>query len=78
MADPAKPTVQDLGIDVDALDWRGAGDGDGDLEVAFSGEWVLVRAKGGGQVLVFDHGEWDAFLKGARAHEFDDAATPET
>lgn len=77
MPEGAKPTVHDLGVDVDALTWRRSGDGSTDLEVAFSGEWILVRAGAAGQVLVFDHGEWDAFVRGARDHEFDDAATPD-
>lgn len=74
MSDQAKPTVHDLGVDVDALAWRRSGTGDCALEVAFAGDWVLVRAGGDGQVLVFDHGEWDAFLRGARDDEFDGAA----
>lgn len=78
MSDPAKPTVHDLGVDVDALAWRRSGSGPSDLEVAFAGGWVLVRAGGAGHVLVFDHGEWDAFLRGARDREFDDAATAES
>ncbi|MQA77811.1 MAG: DUF397 domain-containing protein [Streptosporangiales bacterium] len=76
MSDRSKPTVHDLGVDVDALTWRRSGDSATDLEVAFAGEWILVRA-GGGQVLVFDHAEWDAFVRGARGREFDDAATPD-
>jgi hypothetical protein len=52
--------------------------GDGAIEVAFAGGWVLMRVAGdpGGRVLVFDRHEWECFLDGARNGEFDDAATP--
>lgn len=46
----AKPTVEALGIDVDAQAWQRSGDGDGSIEVAFvrdtagsGGDWVLMR-----------------------------------
>ena len=73
-----KPAVMDLDIDVDALAWGRsvAGDGYG-LEVAFTGEWVLVRAIPGGPgglVSVFNHHEWRCFLDGVAHGEFDDAA----
>ncbi len=56
-----KPTVQELGIDVDAQSWRRSGDRDGAIEIAFlpgpaaeAGaerdadrvEWVLMRVAG--------------------------------
>jgi Domain of unknown function (DUF397) len=71
-----KPTVQHLGIDVEALDWRRSSDGAGAVEVAFADEWVLLRVADdpAGLVLVYDHDEWEAFLDGARNGEFDDAA----
>lgn len=80
MPRPAKPTVADLGIDVDAVTWRRSGDDPGAVEVAFVDEWVLMRAgdQPGGHVLVFDHAEWDAFLRGAKDHEFDAAGEHET
>ena len=31
----AKPTVEALGIDVDAQSWQRSGDGDGSIEIAF-------------------------------------------
>jgi Domain of unknown function (DUF397) len=79
----AKPTVEALGIDVDAQSWQRSGDGDGSIEVAFvrgtggaGGNWVLMRVAGhpAGRVLVYDRHEWVCFLDGVRKGEFDDAA----
>jgi Domain of unknown function (DUF397) len=75
----AKPTVESLGIDVDAQDWQRSGTGDGAIEVAMVGEraqWVLMRVSGdvAGRVLVYDRHEWECFLDGVRAGEFDAAA----
>jgi hypothetical protein len=79
----AKPTVESLGIDVSAQDWRRSGSGDGAIEVAMVGqpagdtaaEWVLMRVCGdaAGRVLVYDRNEWECFLDGVRAGEFDTA-----
>ena len=78
-----KPTVAELGIDLVAQDWQRSGDGDGALEIAFinqapgtATEWVLMRVAGDrdGRVLVYDRNEWECFLDGVRAGEFDDAA----
>ncbi len=56
-----KPTVQELGIDVDAQSWRRSGDRDGAIEIAFvpgpgpdggtgpdadRAAWVLMRVAG--------------------------------
>lgn len=82
-----KPTVEELGIDVTAQQWRRSGEGDGTLEVATvsghqatapgggEGEWVLMRVAGdpAGRVLVYDQHEWECFLDGVRNGEFDDA-----
>jgi hypothetical protein len=82
----AKPTVSELGIDLVAQAWLRSGHGDGAIEVAFAraghphaedrAEWVLMRVAGDPdqRVLVFDRHEWECFLDGARAGEFDDAA----
>ncbi len=84
----SKPTVAELGIDLDAQDWQRSGDSDGAIEVAFvraagaghdggaAAEWVLMRVAGdpGGRVLVYDRHEWECFLDGARNGEFDDGA----
>jgi len=79
----AKPTVEELGIDVAAQDWQRSGDGDGSIEVAFvrddgpaAADWVLMRVTGdqAGRVLVYDMNEWVCFLDGVRNGEFDDAA----
>jgi hypothetical protein len=81
-----KPTVEDLGIEVDAQRWQRSGDGEGSVEVAFvpgargaggaggAAEWVLMRVAGDpqGRVLVYDRHEWECFLDGARGGEFDD------
>jgi hypothetical protein len=75
----AKPTVTELGIDVDRESWQRAGDGPDALEVAFVdalGErWVLTRIAGEpyGRVLVYNQLEWECFLDGAKKGEFDDA-----
>ena len=78
----AKPTVAELGIDLVTQDWQRSGDGDGALEIAFidqaagtGAEWVLMRVAGDpdGRVLVYDRNEWECFLDGVRAGEFDDA-----
>lgn len=79
----AKPTVEALGIDVDAQSWQRSGAGDGSIEIAFvrdsagaGGDWVLMRVAGhpAGRVLVYDRHEWVCFLDGVRKGEFDDAA----
>jgi len=78
-----KPTVAGLGIDLAAQRWQHSGDGDGAVEIAFVDEagpegthWVLMRVAGDpeGRVLVYDRNEWECFLDGVRAGEFDDAA----
>jgi hypothetical protein len=80
-AGAGKPTVAALGIDLDAATWRGSGDGDGVIEVAFVAAhgqtWVLMRVAGdpAGRVLVYDRHEWECFLDGAKKGEFDAAAT---
>ena len=74
-----KPSVQDLGIKVDAQQWRRSGDGEGSIEIAFvpgaagPDEWVLMRVSGDpdGRILVYDRHEWECFLHGARGGEFD-------
>jgi hypothetical protein len=83
-----KPTIEGLGIDVSAARWQRSGAGDGAIEVALVGpageadpgqaaEWVLMRVAGdaGGRVLVYDRHEWECFLDGVRAGEFDTAAS---
>ena len=80
----AKPTVAALGIDVSAQAWQRSGDGTDAIEIAFVArsvgggtetEWVLMRVAGEpeGPVLVYDRNEWECFLDGVRAGEFDDA-----
>lgn len=79
----AKPTPDELGIDLAALAWERSGEGDGSIEIAFPlgarwrcGDWVLMRMAGdpAGRVLVFDRNEWECFIDGVRNGEFDDAA----
>jgi len=82
-----KPTVESLGIDVTAARWQRSGSGAGAIEVAMVGPpgqgdagqaaaWVLMRVAGDpeGRVLVYDRFEWECFLDGVRAGEFDAAA----
>ena len=86
----AKPTVSELGIDLDAQVWQRSGAGDGAIEIAVArtasaasadspDHWVLMRVAGdpAHRVLVFDRHEWECFLDGARNGEFDDATDPE-
>lgn len=75
MPRPAKPTVGELGIDVDDVAWRRSGEGPDTVRIAFVDGWVLMRAgdRPGDRILVFDHAEWDAFVRGAKDHEFDAA-----
>jgi hypothetical protein len=79
----AKPTVEELGIDVAAQRWVRSGEGDGAIEVAMvtgpgrpGADWVLMRVAGdpAGRVLVYDRHEWDCFLDGVRNGEFDGGA----
>jgi Domain of unknown function (DUF397) len=75
-----KPTVESLGIDVSAQHWQRSGSGAGSIEIALVGgadpEWVLMRVAGDtGRVLVYDRNEWECFLDGVRAGEFDAAAS---
>jgi len=75
----AKPTVGELGVDVDRASWLRSGDGADAIEVAFvqavGQRWVLTRVAGQphGRVLVYNEREWEAFLDGAKDGEFDDA-----
>ena len=83
-----KPTAESLGIDLSAAHWQRSGTGDGAIEVALVGpagradgtradaQWVLMRVSGDadGRVLVYDRQEWECFLDGVRAGEFDTAA----
>jgi Domain of unknown function (DUF397) len=73
---PVKPTVEQLGLDVGSLTWQRSGVSGAAIEVAFAGEWVLMRLTDdpAGRVLVFDEFEWECFLDGAKKGEFDDAA----
>ena len=81
MTRSAKPTVDELGIAVEALTWRRSTAGPGAIEVAFAGargqQWVLMRLAGDpeGRVSVFSRFEWDCFLDGVKHGEFDDAAS---
>jgi hypothetical protein len=78
----SKPTVEELGVDLDAQDWRRSGDRDGAIEIAFvpaaddRTEYVLMRVAGDatGRVLVYDRHEWECFLDGVRNGEFDEGA----
>jgi hypothetical protein len=75
-----KPTVSELGIDSATVEWKGAGEGTGTVQVAFvsarGADWVLLRTQGSadGLISVFTHFEWECFLDGAKNGEFDDAA----
>jgi hypothetical protein len=82
----AKPTVEELGIDLSKQAWQRSGAGEGSIEVALvhlpasgplAGDWVLMRVAGdpAQRVLVYDRTEWDCFLDGVRKGEFDDAVS---
>ena len=80
-----KPTVEELGLDLDGQRWQRSGDQDGAIEIAFvpaagaagGAEWVLMRVAGDpdSRVLVYDRHEWECFLDGAKGGEFDDVAS---
>ncbi|MEU6720725.1 DUF397 domain-containing protein [Nonomuraea sp. NPDC046802] len=76
-----KPTVEGLGIDLDAVNWRRSGSGPDAIEIAFvrarGQRWVLMRlaSRPAGLIHVFSAHEWDCFVLGARNGEFDDAAS---
>ncbi|MGI5213830.1 hypothetical protein [Plantactinospora sp. CA-290183] len=71
-----KPTLGELGVDVDGLNWQRSSSGSDAIEIAMvealGRQWVLLRA-GGDLVSVFSRHEWECFLDGARNGEFDDA-----
>jgi hypothetical protein len=81
-----KPTVEELGLDLDGQMWQRSGDRDGAIEIAFvpasaegagsagGTEWVLMRVAGDpdSRILLYDRHEWECFLDGARGGEFDD------
>ena len=69
-----KPSVADLGIDPEAVDWKRSGTEEGFIEVAFVGEWTLLRTSGD-LISVFDEHEWACFLDGVKNGEFDRAAS---
>ena len=79
MPAPAKPTVEDLGIDTDRQVWQRSGAGPDALEVAFidtaDAFWVLTRVAEdpSGRVLVYNRQEWECFVASAKDGEFDDA-----
>lgn len=81
MTGPAKPTVGELGIDVETMTWRRSTAGPGTTEIAFARardhDWVLMRLSDDwdGRISVFTRFEWDCFLDGVKNGEFDDAAT---
>jgi hypothetical protein len=75
-----KPTVTQLGVDVDRLTWQRSGAGDEAIEVAFvealGRPWVLTRVSGdpGDPVLVYSEREWECFVRAEpKDGEFDDA-----
>jgi uncharacterized protein DUF397 len=77
-----KPAAESLGIDLGNLSWRrprGAAPAEaGVIEVATArtadgARWVLLRVSGdpADRMLVYDQHEWDCFLDGVKAGEFD-------
>lgn len=75
-----KPTAQELADQLDCriddLPWQTSGHGAGSFQVAIllvhDVPWVLVRLKDDDAVQVYSRHEWDCFLDGVRAGEFDD------
>jgi hypothetical protein len=70
-------TSKGLSVDLSSAVWRKSSRSgpytDNCVEVAFVGGAIAVRDSKdpGGGVLVFTPGEWDAFVDGAKAGEFD-------
>lgn len=86
MAELLKPSMEQLGVDPNVLQWRRSGVGGAAIEVAFAAgpgwpwrspaQWVLMRTPSAGSpVLVFSRFEWECFLDGVKKGEFDDAAS---
>ncbi|GAB3418558.1 DUF397 domain-containing protein [Flindersiella endophytica] len=75
MTGTTKPSIEQLGLDVEAQEWQRSSDGPGAVEIAFAGEWVLLRVADDPEqrVLVYNHFEWECFLDGAKKGEFDHA-----
>ena len=71
-----KPSATRLGVVLDTLDWTRSQTPEGGIEVAFTGEWTLLRTADdpGALVSVFDEREWTCFLDGAKKGEFDRVA----
>jgi hypothetical protein len=72
-----KPTVEELGVDIEALTWRHSGSGgDGCVELTFVDEWVLMRVAGEPLILVYDKFEFWCLVEGAKNGDFDQDARP--
>ena len=76
-----KPTAarlaERLGTGLEDLPWQTSGRGTGVFQVAIVRPedgplWVLVRLQGSPDVQVYSRHEWECFLDGVKAGEFDD------
>lgn len=80
MTEQGKPIVGRFG-DLSALSWLRSGEGRGSIEIAFAPldeeTWILMKVLGdpSGLVLVYSAFEWECFLAGAKAGEFDQLPT---
>ncbi len=66
-----------LGGEVEDLPWQMSGRGAGMFQVAIVRPddgplWVLVRLQGSPDIQVYSRHEWECFLDGVKAGEFDD------
>ena len=77
MVSQDKPTVKDLGVELDRVVWRSSGGGHESIQVAFveahGQRWALMRGGPSEHVSLFTRHEWECFIDGARNGEFDDA-----
>ena len=69
----AYSTTEQPELDLSHAQWQSSSRGTGDVEIAFVEGFVAMRQ--GRQpdkpALIFDPGEWRAFVRGAREGEFD-------
>ncbi|MEV0095808.1 DUF397 domain-containing protein [Streptomyces sp. NPDC050738] len=60
-------------LDLSNADWQSGSQGRGDVQIAFVEGFIAMRngSRPGSPSLIFNPGEWRAFVLGARDGEFD-------
>ncbi|MBO8190970.1 MULTISPECIES: DUF397 domain-containing protein [Streptomyces] len=69
----ADSTIGQPELDLSRAQWQSSSRGTGDVEIAFVEGFVAMRhgRQPDKPALIFDPGEWRAFVRGAREGEFD-------